>query len=152
MTIMKLISKLSRILVLIIAGAYTSPDGSRAQEDKPFTITYDSPPKGMERLLGSAWWIYLDGEIDGRAGARLEQFVKSNDVPIRSLVILNSGGGSVYGGMELGRVIRKYGFETDVGIRDKKSKDRSYLPGECYSSCAYAYLVGREELDYAHAG
>ncbi len=108
------------------------------------TITYHRPPKGMERILGTHWYIYLSGQIGADTAEKFEAFVKEHKVPVWSDVVLNSPGGSLYGGMELGRIFRKYQLNTDIGIRESSKADKfSYSAGECYSSCAYAYLGGQ---------
>lgn len=75
--------------------------------------------------------------------SKFEEFLINNNVPIRSIIIFNSPGGNLYGGMELGRVIRKHQLNTDIGIRRTSKPDAiRYTAGSCYSSCAYAYLGG----------
>lgn len=94
-------------------------------------------------LVGNAWAIYLNGKIDLKAGVRLEEYVEQKDVPNNSFVFLNSPGGSLFGGMELGTVIRKHRFRTDVGIRkDDPSHIFSSDPGGCYSACTLAFMGG----------
>lgn len=110
------------------------------------------PPtlKGMTqdqaaRIIGSNWIVYLDGPIEADSGEQLEKYIRNNKVPANSLFVLNSMGGNAVGGMEMGRVIRKYGFETSVG-REARNRDpdmRSAQPGECYSACVFAYMGGK---------
>jgi hypothetical protein len=40
-----------------------------AQSGDELKITYDKPIKSMERILGSAWWIYLTGSIEGNSAS-----------------------------------------------------------------------------------
>jgi len=96
-----------------------------------------------EAILGDAWTLYLDDEIDAYAAKRLEGFIISNRVPRRSWVILNSPGGSLFGGIELGKIIRKYDLRTDVG-KQKTAQPRplEYNIGGCYSACTLAYVGG----------
>ena len=108
------------------------------------TITYYRPPKGVERILGTHWYIYLSGQIEADTAEKVEAFIKEHNVPVWSDVVLNSLGGSLYGGMQLGMVFRKFQLNTDVGIRESSKADNfSYRAGKCYSSCAYAYLGGK---------
>ena len=51
-------------------------------------------------------------------------------------VWLNSPGGNLFAGMQLGRIIRKHGAWTYI------INYRTLLPGECYSACAMAFLGG----------
>jgi hypothetical protein len=56
---------------------------------------------------------------------------------------LHSPGGSVFGGVKLGKVIRKYLLSTDVAQLDPaQNRRRDSKPGECYSACAMAFLGG----------
>lgn len=108
------------------------------------TITYKRPPKGMERALGTHWTIYLSGQIQADTAEKLEAFLKEHNVPVWSTIVLNSSGGNLYGGIELGRIIRKFNLNTDVGKEPNIGADKIiYTPAECYSSCTYAYLGGQ---------
>jgi hypothetical protein len=96
-----------------------------------------------QAILGDAWTLYLDGGIDSYAAKRLEAFIISNRVPRESWVILNSPGGSLFGGIELGKIIRKYDLRTDVG-KQKTAQPRplEYDVGGCYNACTLAYVGG----------
>src|SRR5688500_7542542 len=50
-------------------------------------------------------------------------------------VVLNSPGGHLFAGIEIGRAIRVKGFDT--AVRDGSS---------CFSACALAWLAGRNRL------
>jgi len=72
----------------------------------------------VETWSSSPSWqflLYLSGPIDIDAAARLETYIVANHVPRESWAILDSPGGNLYGGMELGRVIRKYDLRTNIG-------------------------------------
>ena len=83
--------------------------------------------------------IQLDGPLDAGAASRLRsrlQAIKGSPISF----YLNSPGGSMSAGMEIGRIIRQTGMATNIGIyagEETKSK-----PGGCYSSCALAFLGG----------
>lgn len=129
-----------------------------AANGEPFTIRYHKPKSEFyAKLLGGAWTIFVSGEIDADSSIKLENFLTSNKVPIRSEVVLNSPGGNLYAGLEIGRVIRKHYLNTRVGIRVKPkdpANDYDIVPGGCYSSCTYAYLGGvfRYLNDGSHYG
>jgi hypothetical protein len=114
-------------------------------QTRPLSISgFPAAPKEWRRILGSHWYVYVDGEIDGDAGKRLDAFIEAEGVPYTSTVILNSPGGSLVGGMELGRVIRKHNLSTNVGVQKVDGTGaRSYEPGVCMSACTLAYLGGR---------
>lgn len=111
--------------------------------DGTLSISLSKPFKGyMAEIMGNDRNIYLDGEIDAQAGKRLEAYLKKNDVPYTSTIVLNSPGGSLGAGMDLGRVIRKYGFNTTVGRKEAHPAYDGVAAGICMSSCTLAYLGG----------
>jgi hypothetical protein len=60
-------------------------------------------------------------------------------------VYLNSPGGDLMEGVELGRLIRRFGFDTYVG--QESSEEFKHLPGQCYSACVLAFVGGRYRYD-----
>jgi hypothetical protein len=98
------------------------------------------PPKPIE-IFGNAWTIFADGLIDVDAAARLKQFIRDNNIPNKSFLVLNSPGGSLIGGIKLGRVIRDAGLLTDIG-RYNENSTQEMTAGECYSACTLAFLGG----------
>jgi hypothetical protein len=89
-----------------------------------------------------AWKIFAVGEIDGEAGERLAELIAQREIPGGSRLYLHSPGGSLVGGMALGRVIRKAGLNTFIGQRDLTLDYIGSKPGFCYSACATAFLGG----------
>jgi peptidoglycan hydrolase-like protein with peptidoglycan-binding domain len=72
-------------------------------------------PMQAVAIFGNAWHIYADGVLDADAATRLDKLITDNDIPSGSTFILNSPGGSLLGGMKLGRTIREKGLLTYVG-------------------------------------
>jgi hypothetical protein len=102
------------------------------------------PPELPIEIAGNGWFVFLDGVIDSEAPRRFEQYITQNHIPDRSIVYLNSPGGSLVAGIELGRLLRKHGLSTDIGRKSLSSNKRSDVEaGGCYSACAYAYLGGQ---------
>jgi len=106
------------------------------------------PPAQPREVFGNAWIIYGDGEIDFDAGKRLQELVKQNNIPNSSMLYLNSPGGSLSGGMALGRAIRSAGLFTYIGraASEKTIGNWTYretAPGECYSAATLAFLGGQ---------
>jgi hypothetical protein len=108
----------------------------------------DRPRGPIVAVVGNAWQIFARGEIDVEAADRFKAFVRANHVPPRSSLYLNSPGGSLIGGINLGRAIRGAGIFTyigAVGSRNCLAPDSCYWreqPGQCYSVCALAFLGG----------
>lgn len=80
-----------------------------------------------------------EGAIDENDAQKLEELYASKRSSLgaklsgRSIVRLNSPGGGILGGMQLGEVIRKLGLETEVPAS-----------AGCYSACTFAFLGGVE--------
>ena len=104
-----------------------------------------SVPEGQQEnfiriaMNGGRYDIYASGTISSNTGEMLESFVRERKIS-HARVHLDSPGGSLVGGINLGRAIRRLGFETNV-----KSKDYEYEKGPiatCASACAYAFAGG----------
>lgn len=94
-----------------------------------------------EQICGSGVSVYVDGALDGTEAERLEALVNDDKVRPYSTIYFNSPGGSLFGGMELARVIRKHRFNTSVAKYD--FADGKTTGGAiCMSSCTLAYLGG----------
>jgi hypothetical protein len=76
--------------------------------------------------------LIIEGSINAGESQRLEQAIRriiSNGKI--SEAWMNSGGGNAAEGMEMGRVLRRYGLPTRI--------PKGYL---CFSACSYAFLGG----------
>jgi hypothetical protein len=91
-------------------------------------------PRSESGAFRDTTLVYLDGRIDAGAPARLAEALEGVDG--RIAIWLNSPGGNLFAGMQLGRVIRKHGASTHI------IESRTLLPGECYSACSVAFLGG----------
>jgi hypothetical protein len=116
---------------------------SFAEELQKISIVGVPPDRKLEFAVGNAWAIYLDGPITLGDAKRLEQYIVQHHIPAESWAILNSPGGNLLEGMELGRIIRKYFLRTDIGRRKPNSSRRfDSIGGGCYSACTLAYVGG----------
>jgi hypothetical protein len=97
------------------------------------------PPSRLYEMIGGYWAINISGEIPADADKRFIQFVESSGAPDRIEVYLDSPGGSVVGGIALGRELRARRMNTSVG---KMVRGGETEPGICYSACTLAYLGG----------
>jgi len=91
-------------------------------------------PRSESGAIRETTLVYLDGRIDAGAPGRLAGALEG--VEGRIAIWLNSPGGNLFAGMQLGRVIRKHGASTHI------IDSRTLLPGECYSACSVAFLGG----------
>lgn len=103
---------------------------------------YGVPPREPAYIFGSHWDIYASGTIDADAATHFEEFIAINKIPPRSTIYFNSLGGSLLGGINLGRAIRKAGMYTNIG-KINSEPNGSVQPGECYSAAALAFLGGK---------
>ena len=104
----------------------------------PMTVVVE-PRSQLDVRLEIPTFIYLDGEIDAATPKRLSH-VLSTIPPGAISISFNSSGGNLVAGMELGRIIRRYGASTSIGVRDPKSS--LLQPGQCFSACSLAFLGG----------
>ena len=102
------------------------------------------PPNPLfKKLMGDhAWKIFATGEIDAAADTRLTTLIADKHIPLGSRLYLHSPGGSLGGGLALGRVIRENKLETLIGQVDPALPYVDSKPGYCYSACATAFLGG----------
>jgi len=96
----------------------------------------------------AAWIMSLAGEIDGAAPARVKAALARTG-PAGVAVYLDSTGGDLLAGMEIGQLLRQAGATTHVGryLAGSKSqggagRELAVQPGVCYSACSLAFLGG----------
>jgi hypothetical protein len=135
--------KLKGIALAIWAAAQLVSGSIELSTAKSQEITGIQTPPELVSIVGNAWILFLNGEITSDGPAKLEEFLSTNGVPVESEIILNSTGGSLQGGIELGRVIRKYRLRTDVGIQKSTRVPPEVGPGVCFGSCSLAFVGGR---------
>jgi hypothetical protein len=88
-------------------------------------------------------WIAAEGTIVPETPKKAEEFLKANP---HQLVYLNSPGGDLQAGVELGRLFRKRSIHVVVGHTppppDPESSATYPEEGRCVSACSYAFLGG----------
>jgi hypothetical protein len=110
-----------------------------ASAETNYTFDVSSCP---QEICGSGSTIYIDGDIRPNEGEILENEIVKRGITRYSTIYLNSLGGSLYGGIELGRVIKRYGLSTSVG-KPPNTEDAYGASGVCYSACTLAFLGGK---------
>lgn len=144
----------ARILFALVLLAVTSQ--AVAQDDQPLRFQTFQPCWGNGDYCFTR--VLVEGEIPGDAGRQFETFVQSvwpddhraGDKGGRGpTVCFNSPGGSLDGGIELGRTIRLHRMDTciepsysTVG-EDVTSPNRVLVPNAtCSSACVLAFMGG----------
>ena len=94
-------------------------------------------------------WIAAEGKITERTPDDFKAFLIqwNNNLQGHGAVIhFNSPGGNLIAGMQLGELIRKGKFATDINTTIPMAADPDHAnetrPGQCMSACAYAFLGG----------
>jgi hypothetical protein len=82
--------------------------------------------------------IYIDGPLQPDTFQKLQIMI--NGHPPGATVVINSTGGNVDVAIAMGRMIRSARLRTHVA----QIRNRRLMPGQCYSSCNYAFLGGVE--------
>ncbi|NVL49993.1 hypothetical protein F2S72_09605 [Pseudomonas syringae pv. actinidiae] len=83
--------------------------------------------------------IYIDGEITPALPRQLAAALASNSIE-RGTIYLNSVGGDLQAGLELGEFVRKIGFNTAIGKRGIGEAKPG--PGSCQSACLMTFAGG----------
>jgi hypothetical protein len=93
--------------------------------------------------------IVADGEITNETPAQFLDFLRSNrsSHPGRTVVFIESQGGKILGGIELGKIFRRIGATAVVG-RIARAEDGSpeISGGVCFSACVYAFMGAKKRI------
>ena len=90
--------------------------------------------------LGQGKLILAFGQIERNS---VDQFAEiAQSLPQESIIVLQSLGGDLIGGLRLGQSIRARGFYTFIANADALPAIDQKMQGKCYSACAYAFLGG----------
>jgi hypothetical protein len=104
-------------------------------------MTFSLEQKDLRPNFDLYQWIFADGDIVQGTAGKFKSFVGQNPELLKgATIILNSAGGSVVEGLELGDAIRELHYRTDVGVAGSAPMTRG--PGLCLSACIYPYLGG----------
>lgn len=79
--------------------------------------------------------IYASGDITQGTALKFVNFIRQNNIGVAT-VYFDSFGGSLIEGIALGEIIRKMGYDTNIGTTQNR------LSGTCASACAYAFAGG----------
>ena len=94
----------------------------------------------IPKELGEGKVILASGAIEKLSADQFAEFTQT--YPAGSIVILQSLGGDLIGGLRLGQAIRTRSFHTYLAAQTPFTEEKSL--GKCFSACAYAFLGGLE--------
>ena len=114
-----------RLLITILLLLISFVSNSSAQEVRQQLDIrgYPIDPKA-QWIAGSAWALYLNGEIDLNSGERLEKFIKQNNVPDQVMGFSEFA----WGKLVWGNGPWKHHQEASAAHRRRCSKGRSHSP------------------------
>ena len=137
---------LPAIVAPIAERVASSTPATAAVVERKVPMTVTVVPRSESGVFRDTTLVYVDGRIDAGAPDRLSKALAG--IGGKIAVWLNSPGGNLFAGMQLGRIIRKHGASTHI------IDYRTLLPGECYSACSLAFLGGvyRYANNGAHYG
>lgn len=119
-------------LALLTGVLTATAPAAMAEGNAPMAVTV--VPRSESAAFSDTTLVYLDGRIDADTPDRLSKALDT--VEGKVAIWLNSPGGNLFAGMQLGRIIRRREASTHI------INSRTLLPGECYSACSLAFLGG----------
>lgn len=90
--------------------------------------------------------VKADGEITETTPDKFEKLLNNESLSSKRnvVVVMNSQGGSLWGGLKLGQQIRSKSFDTHIGKMEMtQTGEPQIIDGQCASACAYAFLGGK---------
>lgn len=99
-------------------------------------------------VFGLSRWVQASGLFVGSTGADFEAFLRANPRAAGLTVALDSGGGNLGAGLQLGRLFRQNRMNTIVGktvTRTEQGRTVNTLVTHfvtCASACTYAFMGG----------
>jgi len=127
------------------AAASTTGEDARS-----LPMTFEWRREGPAETCGTKCrtWISAIGAITADTPRKFETFAKARDVR-GAVLVVDSGGGSVLGTLELGRMLRRLDVATTVGKTIVVAGDKGREPqitispkADCESMCAFLLLAG----------
>lgn len=102
------------------------------------------PKPVEEKVYGLRPELFIRGELDARTPHQVRALITRHRLNERAATVyLDSPGGNLLAGIELGKLIRNAGMHTSVGARQSDAKAVGGIgPGVCLSACVYAYVGG----------
>lgn len=116
-------------------------------------MTFHSAYSGGNCGRGNCSWIAADGEITRDTSTRLKTFIRTVGIePEGQWLLINSPGGDLVGGLELGKTVRALKMNVRVGATKTfeaegpggAPKLYGFEGGVCANACVFAMMGGLE--------
>ena len=120
-----------RLLLIVCLLLFSEANAESLEQPMQFSMM-DS-----QEICGNCTLVLAEGNIENDTAILFMDFVQENRLPTSTGIVFNSNGGSLKGGLELGRVIRSRHFRTSI-----LSLGKAAATPRCASACAYAFLGG----------
>lgn len=147
----------SLLLAIAIVAALVCPGECQTFQSGPMKFRRAGFMTGDR---GRIEWITADGEITTETPKDFRRFLtldgdQPGDQPpgAKLEIYLNSPGGNLIGGIQLGEIIHEFGLGTRVARTvacdqcgpafQMGELQETDAPGQCYSACAFAFLGGK---------
>lgn len=122
-------------LLVVTGGLMAGPEAAQAAD-----MSFENVCKGNS---AASCYVQADGGITLDTPKLFARYLESEHSD-GNKVLLNSPGGSLLGGLELGKLIREAGMETEIGIWKQDGVfGETEQGGICMSACSYAFLGGK---------
>ena len=105
---------LKGVIYALISVATLISSDAFSRHDGPMRFSLFLPCRGTASFCGIK--ILAEGRIERESGKRLQDFLNKNksELPPTTELVFDSAGGSVYGAMEMGVVIRRNRLNTQL--------------------------------------
>lgn len=140
----RLAAGFSAVLLSALAPVAEAQNASADNAGKPMTFEWGT-------VYGDVPAIFADGDFTVDTPDALQAFLKRSIYTPDTVIYLNSLGGDLGAGMEVGRIIRETHLNTGVA-RNRRDPDSAntidldaysrVYPGYCVSACSLAFLGG----------
>src|SRR5215510_15954926 len=119
-------SVVGRVLLAGCALMAFAASSGAADDLRGLPMTFELRREGAADVCGTKCrsWVSAVGSITSETPRRFENFARANEVR-GAVIALDSGGGSVLGTMELGRILRRLDIMTTVGRTTVLPADKS---------------------------
>lgn len=110
----------------------------------PASVEVVLPTSRADEMMGTRPEVFIQGQLGVETLRQVRALVSRHKLDERgTTVYLDSPGGNLFSGIELGKLIREANMNTSVGARQPDEKGKSPIgPGVCLSACVYAYVGG----------